>query len=91
MTGAAPLLLFSNKVSHCHYIQNKINATRISSSTISSTPIFNETGPVKFTRLSHSGKGKGIFRPRTDHEGPEGKFRFTSTLSLTSALYGHGG
>jgi hypothetical protein len=28
--------------------------------------------------------------PRTGHEGPEGEQRYTSTLSLTSALYGGG-
>jgi hypothetical protein len=34
------------------------------------------------------GKGKG--RPRTGHEGPEGKQRYSSILSLTSALNGCG-
>ena len=34
------------------------------------------------------GKGKGKGRPRTCHEGPEGEYRFISTLSLTSALVG---
>jgi hypothetical protein len=33
-------------------------------------------------------KGKGKVRPRTDYEDPEGKQRYTSTLSLTSALDG---
>jgi hypothetical protein len=32
------------------------------------------------------GKGKGKGHPRTDHEGPEGEKRYSSTLSLTSAL-----
>jgi len=34
------------------------------------------------------GKGKG--HPRTGHEGPEGKQRYSDTLSLTSALDGVG-
>ena len=33
------------------------------------------------------GKGNSKFLPRTDHEGPE---RYSSTLSLTSALEGRG-
>jgi hypothetical protein len=32
------------------------------------------------------GKGKGNVYAKTDHEGPEGKYRYSSTLSLTSAL-----
>jgi hypothetical protein len=31
-----------------------------------------------------------IVLPRTGHEGPEGEYRFSSTLSLTSALDGGG-
>jgi hypothetical protein len=34
-------------------------------------------------------KGKGKFRHRTGHKGPEGEY--SSTLSLTSALDGLGG
>ena len=34
--------------------------------------------------------GKGKVHPRTDHEGPEGEERYSSTLSLTSALDGCG-
>jgi hypothetical protein len=30
---------------------------------------------------------KGKVHPRTGHEGPEGESRYSSTLSLTSALY----
>jgi hypothetical protein len=30
--------------------------------------------------------GKGKVHPRTGHEGPEGEQRYSSTLSLTSAL-----
>jgi len=36
-------------------------------------------------------KGKGKGHPRTGHEGPEGEYRYSSTLSLTSALDGVGG
>jgi hypothetical protein len=35
-------------------------------------------------------KGKGKVHPRTGHEGPEGEKRYSSTLSLTSALNGGG-
>ena len=34
------------------------------------------------------GKGKGKVYPRTGHEGPEGKKRYSSALSLTLALDG---
>jgi hypothetical protein len=34
---------------------------------------------------------KGHVHPRTGHEGPEGEQRYSSTLSLTSALDGVGG
>ena len=33
---------------------------------------------------------KGKVRPTTDHKGPERKLRYSSTLSLTSALYAGG-
>ena len=36
-------------------------------------------------------KCKGEVHPRIRHEGPEGGFRYSSTLSLTSALGGVGG
>jgi hypothetical protein len=36
-------------------------------------------------------KGKGKVLPRTGHEDLEGECRYTSTLSLTSALDGVGG
>jgi hypothetical protein len=36
-------------------------------------------------------KVKGKVRNRTDHEGPEGAWRYSSTLSLTSALDRVGG
>jgi hypothetical protein len=36
------------------------------------------------------GKGKGKVRPRTGHVSPEGENRYSSTLSLTSALDGSG-
>jgi hypothetical protein len=35
-------------------------------------------------------KGKDKFRFEPGHEGPEGKKKYSSTLSLTSALYGDG-
>jgi hypothetical protein len=35
-------------------------------------------------------KGKGKVLPRTGHEGTEGEYRYSSTLSLTSALDGGG-
>jgi len=31
-------------------------------------------------------KCKGKVHPRTDHEGPEGQYRYSFTLSLTSAI-----
>ena len=34
--------------------------------------------------------GKGKFRRRTGHEGPEGEYTYVCTLSLTSALDGVG-
>jgi hypothetical protein len=37
------------------------------------------------------GKGKGKVPLRTGHEGPQGEQRYSSTLSLTSALDGVGG
>jgi hypothetical protein len=36
------------------------------------------------------GKGKGKVHPRTSHKRPEGEYRHSSTLSLTSALDGGG-
>ena len=41
--------------------------------------------------LSLPGKGKGKGHPRTGHEGPEVEQRYSSTVSLTSALDGVGG
>ena len=35
--------------------------------------------------------GKGKVLPRTGHEGPEGEYRYNSTLSLTLAPDGLGG
>jgi hypothetical protein len=35
---------------------------------------------------NNSNKEKSKVRPRTDHEGPEGKQKYSYTLSLTSAL-----
>ena len=41
--------------------------------------------------LRHAIKGKNKVHPRTGHEGPEGEYRYSSTLSSTSALDGLGG
>jgi hypothetical protein len=41
--------------------------------------------------LEKKGEGKGKDHPITGHKGPDGKLRYTSTLSLTSALDGVGG
>jgi hypothetical protein len=40
------------------------------------------------TRGKHIGTGKHRVHPRTGHEGPEGEYRYSSTISLTSALNG---
>jgi len=45
---------------------------------------------VKCVNSKGRGKGKGKVRPRTGHEGPEGEQRYSSTLSLTSAIDGVG-
>ena len=37
------------------------------------------------------GKSKGKFHPKTGHESTEEEYRYSSTLSLTSALDGVGG
>ena len=37
------------------------------------------------------GKGKGKFHPTIGHEGPEGGYRYSPILSLTSAVDGVGG
>jgi hypothetical protein len=39
-----------------------------------------------FATCKSRGKGKGKGLPRTGHEGPQGKQRYNSTLSLTLAL-----
>jgi hypothetical protein len=36
-------------------------------------------------------KGKGTVRPITGHESPEGEYRYSSALSLTSAVDEGGG
>ena len=45
-------------------------------------------GGLPVALLSFSDSGKGKVRPRTGHVGPEGEYRYSSTLSLTSALNG---
>jgi hypothetical protein len=42
-------------------------------------------------RQHYHSKGKGKIHPRIGHERPEGEYRYSSTLSLTSALDGVGG
>ena len=39
---------------------------------------------------TRTSKGKGKVRHRTNHEGPEGEYRYSYTLPLTSALDGDG-
>ena len=46
---------------------------------------------LHFMTSFSKGKGKGKGHPRTCHEDPEGEYRYSSTLSLTSALDGVGG
>ena len=41
--------------------------------------------------LTGKGKGQGKLHPTTGHEIPEGEERYSSILSLTSALYGVSG
>ena len=41
--------------------------------------------------IAEESKGKGKVHPGTGHEGPEGEWMYSSTLSLTSALDGVGG
>ena len=49
-------------------------------------PIFDHVVPRSVGLLHIScGKSKAKDRPVTDHEGPEGRYRFSSTLSLTLA------
>ena len=44
---------------------------------------------ISYHIISYQGKGKG--HPITGHEGPQVEYRYSSTLSLTSAPYGVGG
>jgi len=47
---------------------------------------------VKLTTVEEDeGKVKGKAHPITGHEGPEVEYKYSSTLSLTSALDGVGG
>jgi hypothetical protein len=41
-------------------------------------------------QFMNQGKGKGKVHPRTGHEGPDLEKRYSSTMSLTSALDGGG-
>jgi hypothetical protein len=49
------------------------------------------SGRKKNATSAGKGKGKAKARHRTGHEGPEGEYRNSSTLFLTSALDGVGG
>jgi hypothetical protein len=46
---------------------------------------------IETTTVYARDKKKGTVHPRTGHEGPEGEQRYSSTLSLTSALGRMGG
>jgi hypothetical protein len=46
--------------------------------------------PPPLLYVSWRVKGKGKVHPRTGHEGSEGEYRYSSTLSLTSTLDGGG-
>jgi len=46
--------------------------------------------PLQCTEGNGKGKGKGKVHPIKGHEGPKGKWRYSSTLPLTSALDGGG-
>jgi len=43
-------------------------------------------GTLNCRTVMSTGKGNGKFHTRTGHEGPEWEYRYSSTLSLTSAL-----
>jgi hypothetical protein len=50
----------------------------------------NTTIEFKNISTAYDSQGKGKAHPRTGHEGPEVAYRYSSTLSLTSALDGGG-
>jgi len=52
--------------------------------------IFNFICGGKIYVFYESSNGKGKAHPRKGHEGPDGEWRYSSTLSLTSALDGDG-
>ena len=49
-------------------------------------PVEIRTSISQLAVRSVKGKGKSKVHPRTGHEGPEGEYRYSSTLSLTLAL-----
>jgi len=53
--------------------------------------IFLENLKKNYCLLDRRVKGKGNVHPRTSHEGPQGLYKYSSTLFLTSALDGVGG
>jgi hypothetical protein len=56
---------------------------------LSSNILTNKMYWVKYSKVKEKVKGK--INPRTGHEGPEGEYRYSPTLSLTSALDRGGG
>ena len=53
--------------------------------------VWAETCRRAWINTGDKGEGKGKIHPITGHEGPEMEYRYSSTLSLTSALDGVGG
>jgi len=52
--------------------------------------VYGEVTTVMVLKLISCRTGKGKAHPRTVHEGPEGEYIFSSTLSLSSAPDGDG-
>jgi hypothetical protein len=51
-------------------------------------PRYVALGEIMFSKYEVKSKGKGKVRPRKGHDGPEGEYRYSSILPLTSALIG---
>ena len=62
-----------------------IRGDHIEKNTISGTFSRNWKKDIYIYIQTKTYKGKGKGHPRTGHEGPEGEWRYSSTLSLTSA------
>jgi hypothetical protein len=67
-------------LSYCH------SSSLSSLSVIPLTTFFTIQTTKYYRPCKCKGKGKGKVHPRTGHEGPEGKQRYNSTLSLTFVL-----